>query len=96
VYNALHITDILNVRYDTEFRHAETVDGEFKIYDFEFNTHYFADAYSEELNIWVEFDERHHFKNGELREECQLREERIRKLVDNVIIIRINFNQIYN
>ena len=68
-----YIVDILNVRYDTEFQHAETDKGEFRIFDELFETHYFADAYCSELNLWIEFDEPHHFKDGELREECRIR-----------------------
>jgi len=86
------IVDILNVRYNTEFRHGESEKGEFKIYDKELKTLYCADAYSKELNLWIEFDERHHFRKGVLKEECQFREERIRKCIPNVTIHRIYFN----
>lgn len=88
-----YIVDILNVRYDTEFRHAESEGGEFRIYDDKIYTHYFADAYCSELNIWIEFDEPHHFSKGELREECRIREERIRSLIPNVMINRIFFDK---
>jgi hypothetical protein len=87
-----YIEDILNVKYDTQFRHAESEGGEFKIYDSQERKFYYADAYCEEQNIWVEFDEKWHFKNGKLSEECQLREERIRAILD-CMFLRINFNK---
>jgi hypothetical protein len=89
-----YIVDILNVKYDTEFRHAECKEGEFKIYDKELRRFYYADAYSRELNIWVEFDEGWHFnrKTQELNESCKNREDRIRKILD-CQILRINFNK---
>lgn len=88
-----YIVDILNIKYDTEFRHAESESGEFKIYDKEFQRFYYADAYCERQNIWIEFDEDWHFnKNGELKEDCQLREERIRYLL-NCQLLRVQFNK---
>lgn len=95
MYNAKtipYIVDILNVKYDTEFRHGESVGGEFKIYDKQERKFYYADAYCEEQNIWVEFDEKWHFRNGKLSEECQLREERIKAILD-CMFLRINFNK---
>lgn len=88
-----YIVDILNVRYDTEFIHAESKYGEYFIFDDELGTRYYADAYSEELNMWVEFDEPAHFRKGILNEECQKREQRIRDLIPDVIINRVYFNK---
>jgi len=87
------IVDILNVRYNTEFIHAECEGGEFYVYDHVNKTRFFADAYSEELNMWFEFDEPSHFRKGILKEECQQREQRIRELIPDVIINRIYFNK---
>lgn len=64
--------------------------GEFKIYDKEHKRTYFADAYSKELNIWVEFDEGHHFERGLLKEDCRVRENRIKKLL-NCCFLRASF-----
>jgi hypothetical protein len=88
-----YIVDILNVRYNTEFRHAECNNGEFRIYDKELKRFYFADAYSEELNMWIEFDEPDKFKNGELLETHIERETRIRNCIPDVIINRIYFDK---
>lgn len=88
-----YIVDILNVRYDTEFIHAESKYGEYFIFDDDLGKRYYADAYSEELNMWIEFDEPEHFRKGILKEECQQREQRIRDLIPDVIINRIFFNK---
>lgn len=90
-----YIVDILNVKYDTEFRHAESENGEFKLYDPLYKTLYFADAYCKEHNIWIEFDERYHFRNGQLRQECQFREQRIRDILD-CTFLRIKTTVIIN
>lgn len=93
-----YIVDILNVRYNTEFRHAESEFGEFKVYDHELNCVYFADAYCKKLNIWIEFDEPYHFvkvggrKILELKERCKKREDQIRKCLPEVQIHRIYFD----
>lgn len=92
-----YIVDILNVRYNTEFIHAESEFGEFKIYDREFDKIYYADAYCPVLNIWIEFDEKGKFFNGGLRQVHIDRETRIRMFIPDVIINRIEFNDfIYN
>lgn len=92
-----YIVDILNIRYDTEFQHAESEDGEYKIYDKEFDKIYYADAYCPVSNIWIEFDEKGKFFNGRLRQEHIDREERIRKCIPDIILNRIDFNDfIYN
>jgi len=86
-----YIEDILNVKYDTKFRHGSSEKGEFKIYDPLLNTVYFADAYCSKQNIWIEFDEKSHFKrNGELKDKCVFREKRIRELLD-CMFLRIKF-----
>ena len=40
---------------------------------------YFVDYYEPELNIVIEYDEKHHFKGGELKEKDVLRMEYIKK-----------------
>lgn len=85
-----YIEDILNVKYDTQFRHAESEGGEFKIYDKQEGRFYYADAYCEEQNIWVEFDEKCHYLGGQLKQECVFREERVRELLD-CMFLRIQF-----
>lgn len=85
-----YIVDILNVKYDTEFRHGESVGGEFKIYDKQEGRFYYADAYCAEQNIWVEFDEKCHYLGGQLKQECIFREERVRELLD-CMFLRIQF-----
>lgn len=90
-----YIVDILNVKYDTEFRHAESEQGEFKLYDPICKTLYFADAYCKEQNIWIEFDEREHFRGGQLRQKCVEREQRIRDILD-CTFLRIKTTVIIN
>jgi hypothetical protein len=85
-----YIVDILNVKYGTEFRHGESVGGEFKIYDKQEGRFYYADAYCAEQNIWVEFDEKCHYLGGQLKQECIFREERVRELLD-CMFLRIQF-----
>lgn len=88
-----YIEDILNIRYNTKFRHAETPGGEYSIYDDSFFRRYYADAYSEELNIWVEFDEGHHYDgHGNLKEFDVEREDRIREIL-GCQIHRIKFDK---
>lgn len=87
------IENILNLKYNTIFTHAESENGEFKIHDKELKKTYYADAYSEELNIWIEFDEPDKFKNGILKEEHLSREERIKKIRPDIEIIRIYFDK---
>lgn len=88
-----YINVILNRQYDTIFRHAESPDGEFKIYDSEFKKFYYADAYCSKLNMWIEFDEPIKFKNGKLLESHINREERIKFLLPNIQLIRIYFDK---
>ncbi len=76
-----YITQVLNNEYNTIFIHAETPTGEFRIYDQEFGNFYYADAYSMEKNIWVEFDENRHYKNGKLRDADVIRENRIKQIL---------------
>lgn len=63
-----YIENILNKEFNTNFRHAETEGGEFRVYDKEFQRTYYADAYCVRLNIWIEFDEPGKFRNGKLLE----------------------------
>lgn len=86
--------DILNVKYETKFIHAESEKGEFRIYDKLLQKSYFADAYSEELNLWIEFDEGGKYDGEFLKEEHMKREQRIRKLL-KCNILRIDFNKKY-
>lgn len=86
-----YIVDILNVRYDTEFMHAESEFGEFKIYDTQAQRFYYADAYCPNLNIWVEFDESRKFRKGKLPSKHLVREDRIREIL-NCTLLRIEFN----
>lgn len=87
-----YIVDVLNIRYETQFQHAESNGGEFKIYDAENKCFYFADAYCINKNIWVEFDEPSKFVFGELKDKCKYREEQIIKLL-NPIFLRIKFDK---
>lgn len=81
------IDTVLSEQYNTKFMHAEN-GGEFKIYDREVRKFYYADAYSPELNLWIEFDEKKKFKNNSLPVEHLIREERI-KILTGCEMIRI-------
>ena len=84
-----YIIDILNVRYDTEFIHAECDGGEFRLYDDLEERFYYADAYCPRLNIWVEFDEKYHNQQQDLD---AYRDERVRSIL-NCQVLRVNFNK---
>jgi hypothetical protein len=86
-----YIVDILNIRYNTEFVHARSPSGEFRLYDEEYSRFYFADAYCPNLNIWVEFDESHH-RNKRTKDYDRIREIQIRKCLD-CQILRIPFDK---
>lgn len=86
-----YIVDILNIRYNTEFIHAESGAGEFKIYDSERSKFYYADAYCQKLNIWIEFDEVHHNRATDI-EFDQIREDRIRTIL-GCQVLRISFDK---
>lgn len=86
-----YIEDILNVTFDTKFTHAEN-DGEFRIYDPIAKKSYYADAYSEELNLWIEFDELGKFESGKLKSEHIDREIRIKEIL-KCRMIRIKFDK---
>lgn len=84
-----YIETKLNSEYNTKFMHAEN-GGEFKIYDKVNQKFYYADAYSKELNLWIEFDEVGKFKNNKLKDEHIIREDSIRKLLNcNIIRIKV-------
>lgn len=87
-----YIADILNVRYNTEFIHAESESGEYRIHDPELNKIYFADAYCPNLNLWVEFDEPNKFTLGELKQPHIDRQNRIEQIL-NCDVIRIYFDK---
>lgn len=88
-----YIENVLNKQYNTEFIHAETEKGEFKIYDKEMQRFYYADAYCPKLNLWIEFDEPQKFKNGKLPDDHYVREDRIKTLIENVTVERIYFDR---
>jgi len=79
------IENELSREYDTAFIHAESENGEFRLYDREEKRFYYTDAYSKEKNIWVEFDEKYH-RNQEI--EDSYRQQRI-KLLINCKFVRI-------
>ena len=84
-----YIETKLNSEYNTKFMHAEN-GGEFKIYDKVNQKFYYADAYSKELNLWIEFDEVGKFENNKLKDEHIIREDSIRKLLNcNIIRIKV-------
>lgn len=88
-----YIKNVLSSEYDTEFIHAESGHGEFRIYDRELDKLYFADAYSKELNLWIEFDEPNKFVQGVLKENHLDRENRIKNCLPGVEIVRIYFDK---
>lgn len=89
-----YIVDILNIRYNTQFQHAETETGEFKIYDKQENRFYYADAYSKELNLWIEFDESNKFYKEQLKSDHIYRCNRIKQIL-GCNVHRIHFNENY-
>jgi len=88
-----YIDTILSEQYGCEFIHAESEKGEFKIYDKKCKKFYFADAYSPELNLWIEIDEKYHYRNGELSQFDVDRENRIKE-IQKCNLIRIKYNKI--
>lgn len=87
-----YIVDVLNPQFDTIFRHGESEVGEFRIYDRELKTVYFADAYCSRLNLWIEFDETNKFSYGKLRQDHIIRHNRIQEIL-NCPIIRIRYKK---
>lgn len=84
------IEDVLNAKYNTTFIHAKSKTGEYRIYDSECKRSYYADAYSPELNLWVEFDEHNKFDRDVLEEHHLVRENRIKELLGcEIVRIRI-------
>lgn len=84
------IEDVLNAKYNTTFIHAKSNSGEYRIYDSECKRSYYADAYSPELNLWVEFDEHNKFDRDVLEEHHLVRENRIKELLGcEIVRIRI-------
>ena len=94
-----YIDEVLSVRFGHKFRHAETENGE----------HYidtpkgrlYADAFCEELNLWIEFDEYYKFSFGKLLQEHVDRHHLIKTHSDyNLIRFHSNkkyeFNEYYN
>lgn len=75
------IENELSREYDTAFIHAESEDGEFRLYDREEKRFYYADAYSKEKNIWIEFDEKHHLSQ-KWKDRDKFRQKRVVELLD--------------
>ncbi len=95
-YNPLtipYINEVLNTKYKTIFINAESDGGEFKIRDNQEKRYYYADAYSKELNIWVEFDESHHFRNNKIKKLDKLRQKRIEDIL-KCTFIRLQISEI--
>lgn len=92
-YNAAtipFIEDVLTVKYNTNFIHAKSDNGEYRIHDKKCKRSYYADAYSPELNLWVEFDEHNKFDRDVLEEKHIIRENRIKELLGcEIVRIRI-------
>jgi len=84
---------MLNNQHKTIFINAESVGGEFRIYDKQERRFYYADAYSKELNIWVEFDESYHTANNKIIQEDKFRQERIEDIL-KCTFIRIQTSDI--
>lgn len=80
-----YIDTTLNIKFNIEFKHAEN-GGEFKVYDKTQQRFYYADAYSPELNLWVEFDEENKFSKDNLKPEHLKRHQLIKELVGCDII----------
>lgn len=87
-----YIVSVLNIRFDTNFRHAESEKGEYRVYDKELKCYYFADAYCPKLNLWIEFDEQYKFNDGILKNEHIIRQNRIYHLL-GCQIIRIKYHK---
>lgn len=84
------IENILNKQYNTIFIHGGSDTGEYRIYDYENKRLYFADAYCPVLNLWIEFDEKSHFKDNKLKEKCQIRQAEIERILKcNIIRFKI-------
>lgn len=85
--NTINFIDTeLSEIYKTKFRHALHENGEFAIFDEELDCYYFADAYSEELKLWIEFDEAYKFGFGKLHDSHINRHNRILEISDVKII----------
>jgi hypothetical protein len=80
------IENILNKQYNTLFIHGGSDTGEYRIYDYKNKRLYFADAYCPTLNLWIEFDEKSHFKDNKLKEKCQIRQTEIERILKCSII----------
>lgn len=89
-----YIDDVLQFTYNTKFVHAENSDTEFKIFDDYTKSYYYADAYSPELNLWIEFDEKYKFTHGRLIDIHIRRHHRIKKIL-NCDIVRIKVHKNY-
>jgi len=87
--SSIPIIDNYGKKHNYNFRHALNHDkGEFHIYDKQLKKSYYADAYDEKRNTWLEYDENGKFKRGKLPNEHILREKRIKEIL-NCKFIRI-------
>lgn len=88
-----YIIEVLNKQYNTNFIHAESKSGEYKIYDMDSRRFYYADAYCPKRNIWIEFDEDFHYRNGCLKESDIYRQNRIEEIL-SCTVVRIKLSDI--
>jgi len=83
---ACKLFDNLNERFNWNIQHAEN--GKEKYID----CGYWVDGYESELNLVLEYDERHHFREGKLKEKDIEREEKIKSEL-NCKFVRIKKNK---
>ncbi|MBC8428271.1 hypothetical protein H8D04_00165 [bacterium] len=78
-YNIYSIPIIENYgkEHGYNFQHAEN-GGEYHIKELG----YFVDGYDKEKNVVIEVDERHHFRNGELKQKDIIRQQEIEKYLE--------------
>lgn len=84
--NAISIIEHYGKENGYNFQHAEN-GGEFYIKELG----YWVDGYDKENNIVIEFDEPHHFQNGQLKQKDIIRQEQIIKFL-NCNFIRIKYD----
>lgn len=72
--------------FSTKFVHGHSDDGEYRIYDPIVKTCYFADAYSAELNLWIEIDEKDKFYCNSLKDKHIFRHQRIKSILNCNIV----------
>lgn len=84
---ACHYFNKLMEQTNTFIQHAENV-GEYHIKELG----YWVDGYDKENNIVYEYDEKHHFVNGKLKEKDKLRQKEIEEFL-GCKFIRINYEE---